>query len=157
MIAYLFLCGIVSLLPAFLGTHWLYVEYTKYPEGIKGSPKKKEAIEKAKTDGRYAVARLVKCGPRDNDPPYDMRVKYEYVYNKKTYHMRFDYRPVSPSDHPPTEMEVYFRKSPKYAKRYSEFGHMETERIIVFFALWVTFSVILFILLSRKVKEAGLL
>lgn len=155
--AYLFFCCIVALVPALLVTLWFDSEYTKYPEGVKGTPKKIAAIERAKKEGRFAIAHLIKCGPSDNEPPYDMRVKYEYSYNGKIYHLRFDYRPAYPTDYPPKEMEVYFRKSPKKAKTYSKFGHMETERKYVFLFLWVVFTVVLFVFLIRKVSEAGLL
>lgn len=157
MFAYLLICAVFALLPAWLITHWLYNEYTKYPEGIKGTPKKKEAIERAKKEGRFAVAHLVKRGPSDNSAPYATRVKYEYTYNNKMYHLTFDYIPSRPSDSPPETMEVYFRKSPKKAKDYSEFGHMETETKYVFLFLWVVLTIVFFILLIRKVKEMGLL
>lgn len=157
MIGYVIICCIAALLPAFVVTRWLSIEYTKYPEGIKGTPKKEAAVEKAKADGRFAIAKLVSAGPKSNDPPYRQYVKYKYVYNGKTYRMAFNYIPIKPSDRPPQEMEVYFRKSPRHAKMYSHFGRMETEKKYVFLVLWICISAILSFLLIRKVSEVGLI
>ena len=45
---------------------------------------------------------------------------------------------------------MFFRKSPKYAKDYNDFGEMETEKKYIFITLWITISIILSVLLINK-------
>lgn len=148
--AFLLVSFALALIPAGLLTYWLYKEYTKYPESIKGEQKKKTAIEKAKEEGRAVTAYLVKSTSQDNEPPYISYCKYEFTYNGKKYHSRTEYMPGKQRELPPQSMEMYFRKSPKHAYTYRYFGHMETETKYIFLISWCIIAIVICIFLISK-------
>ncbi len=144
--AFLLVSFVLALIPTYLLTFFIYTVYDKYW----GSPKKDAAVEKAREEGRAVTAHLVKRTVSDNDAPYSSYCKYEFVYNDKKYHKKIEYLPSKKRETPPETMEFYFRKSPKHAKLYKDFGKMETETKYVFLVSWCIIAIMVCIFLISK-------
>lgn len=136
----------LALTPAYLLTFFIYTICDKYW----GSPKKDAAVEKAREEGRAITAYLTKRTVSDNNAPYSSHCKYEFTYNGKKYHKKITYLPSVKRETPPETMEFYFRKSPKHAKLYKDFGKMETETKYVFLVSWCIIAITVCVFLISK-------
>lgn len=58
--AYMFIVSIFLILPILALTNFIAENFSKYPNTIAGKPRKDKAIEKAREEGRYVTAYLVK-------------------------------------------------------------------------------------------------
>lgn len=154
---YFCICCVFAVLPAVLITHFFVTQFSRYHEGRTGTPEKQAAVERVKQQGNFAVAYMIKCGPSDNEIPHRCQVKYEFEFKGKKYRFVREYAPGARWIDPPSEMEVYWRTSPKYAKPYSDFGHLESERKYVFFVAWLVIAAVIFVLLVRELRKVGAL
>lgn len=141
---------VAALLPALVLSIDIYHKHNKFPNAMRYEQKKKDAIAEAIAEGRHATAHRIKCALGDS--AYEKAVTYQYEYGGKKYKYFYIYTSAVPGSEPPLEVEVYFRKSPKYAQPIEQFGKMETERYKLFFALWfgcwVVISTVIMILVG---------
>lgn len=144
--AYLVVSLGLALIPAYFVTWFVYMTYTKY----QGSRERDAAVEKARAEGRAVTARLVTNTVSDNGAPHSSYCKYKFIYNGKKYCKRVEWLPGKKRELPPETMEFYFRKSPKHAKLYDDFGKLETETKYVFAVVWILTAVIISVWLLQR-------
>lgn len=152
MFGYIFICCVAAIIPAFLITYRISDVYTKY----RSPEKRQEAVELARKEGRYATAKLISEGARDPDTDKCL-CKYEYKYKGKIYHFNMSFTETPSNRYAPCEVDVFFRKSPKKARVYNQYGKMETEQKYVFLFLWIFIAILFFVLLNQRLQKAGII